>query len=279
VLDDEFPGKAVYPLPAVFDWVQDFLHASTSAIIPGMVNMQALGSHVLIPRPFGARMPVANAVVFINELLSRLDFPKAKIDEKFIRSRDLDKTWHWTRVMEGVHRAELQHDPTDFDPQYHEYLVSKFLPPADSPDLYQITHQGDPLSNHPKLEYETLGRIAGYFKDGFPQFKNIPVDFCNGDTEQSHPRFDKYESDLKSVMKLINDANPGVFDQEGKVIPEDWTRIVIPEDTTDVFELYTQILLEALGLTVHWVDSWYYHVRIGEIHCGTNVLRSFAGRT
>jgi hypothetical protein len=80
-------------------------------------------------------------------------------------------------------------------------------------------------------------------------------------------------------MKLINDANPGVFDQEGKVIPEDWTRIVIPEDTTDVFELYTQILLEALGLTVHWVDSWYYHVRIGEIHCGTNVLRSFAGRT
>jgi hypothetical protein len=30
----------------------------------------------------------------------------------------------------------------------------------------------------------TLYRIAGYFKDGFDAFKNFPVDFCRGDTEQ-----------------------------------------------------------------------------------------------
>ena len=29
----------------------------------------------------------------------------------------------------------------------------------------------------------------------------------------------------------------------------------------------------AQGLTPVWVDSWYYHLRFGEIHCGTNVLR------
>ena len=74
----------------------------------------------------------------------------------------------------------------------------------------------------------------------------------------------------------IRDANPGLFDNQGNLAVKDWTRVVIPEDTADVFEVYTTALMEALGLQVHWVDVWYYHTHLGGIHCGTNVLRSWA---
>jgi hypothetical protein len=52
-----------------------------------------------------------------------------------------------------------------------------------------------------------------------------------------------------------------------------WHKLIIPENTVDLFEAYTQIVVESLGLRVCWVDSWFYHVRLGEIHCGTNVIR------
>jgi len=41
------------------------------------------------------------------------------------------------------------------------------------------------------------------------------------------------------------------------------------------FEAHTRGALEPLGLTVHFVDTWYsYHVQSGGAHCGTNVLRA-----
>ena len=251
--------------------------------------MQNLGKHVLVPRPYGARMRVPDAASFVNELLGKLGYPKTSVDENYIRSRGLDKTYHWTRSSERVNRADRANMPTDFDPDYEEMKRAKAIAAntdiqsagaeAISPiailDTYTIQHSNDPLTNHPASEPETLYRIAGYFKDGFDPFKNFPVDFCNGDTESSHPKWDKYESDIKAVMDQINRANPGLFDQAGNITSKDWVRIVIPEDTTDVFELYLQVLLESLGLIVHWVDSWYYHTHYGGIHCGTNVLRSF----
>ena len=124
-------------------------------------------------------------------------------------------------------------------------------------DTYTIEHRNDPLKNHPISEEETLYRIAGYFKDGFAAFKNFPLDFCEGDSDESHPKSDKYENDIKAVMDQIESANTGVFDKQGKVASKDWVRISIPEDTADPFELYVQVLLESFGLTVHWVDSWY----------------------
>jgi hypothetical protein len=32
-------------------------------------------------------------------------------------------------------------------------------------------------------------------------------------------------------------------------------------------------VLKPLGLTVHFIDSWYYHIRDGGVHCGTNAMR------
>lgn len=68
--------------------------------------------------------------------------------------------------------------------------------------------------------------------------------------------------------------NAGKFTSAGAV-KNNWDRIWIPEDNVDLFEACTQVLLEDIGITVHWVDEWdTYHRRFGEIHCGTNVVRT-----
>lgn len=43
----------------------------------------------------------------------------------------------------------------------------------------------------------------------------------------------------------------------------------------DLFEQDLRSQLEPLGLTVDFLDDWYeYHVNMGEVHCGTNTLRT-----
>jgi hypothetical protein len=44
---------------------------------------------------------------------------------------------------------------------------------------------------------------------------------------------------------------------------------------TDIFDDYVESELNAIGLTVNFVDNWdTYHIGFGEIHCGTNVKRT-----
>jgi len=43
----------------------------------------------------------------------------------------------------------------------------------------------------------------------------------------------------------------------------------------DIFESQLQKALSALGITVDWVEDWdLYHTLDGEVHCGSNTLRS-----
>ena len=287
---DAFPGAKVYRVPVLFDYVADYLNDQVSALMPAAVNFQTLGSTALVPRPYGPRMKVADAASFVAGVLETLDYPKVTVDEKFVRARGLDKTWHWTRAAERVDHASLSNVPTPFDKNYQEMRTmnarsmaatsstlgdagAEAISPLPYFDYWKIAHGNDPLKNHPVQEAETLYRIAGYFKDGFNAFKNVAVDYCKGDTETTHPLADKYETDIKIVMDAIDKANPGVFDKDGSVIRTDWTRVAIPEDTADVFEVITQALMESLGLTVNWIDSWHYHTHFGGIHCGTNVIR------
>jgi hypothetical protein len=279
VLEAEFRGVPVHPLPVLFDSMENFVEGTTQAIIPAAANLQTLGRHLLVPRPYGPRMRAADAVTLMTELAqSGRKVPAPSVG--YIQSRGLDRTWHWTRAGENVYVARLAKWASTFDPQFEEMHASMASAIAASTtsfeleSIYHLLHAHDPLANHPEAEPETLYRIAGYFKDGFDEFRNYPVAYCDGDTAKAHPRQDKYEADIQKVMDRIRQANPAVFDATGNVLSKDWIKIAIPEATVDLFELYTQLVIESLGLTVQWVDSWYYHVHGGGIHCGTNVLRS-----
>ncbi|WP_062059625.1 protein-arginine deiminase family protein [Aquimarina longa] len=101
---------------------------------------------------------------------------------------------------------------------------------------------------NPGTTQSELRQIAKQFRDGFP------------------------DNTLDEIQDLIFNANRRDFDRNDN-LRSGWRKLTIPENTIGLFEAYTQIVAESLHLTVHWVDSWFYHVRLGGIHCGTNVIR------
>ncbi len=52
-----------------------------------------------------------------------------------------------------------------------------------------------------------------------------------------------------------------------------WMRIKIPDNKVDILEAYMLSVFNPLGVTVHFVDDWFYHFSEGEAHCATNCLR------
>jgi hypothetical protein len=96
------------------------------------------------------------------------------------------------------------------------------------------------------------------------------------------------------VIRVFKDSFPGAdgnvlrrniirpnqrhFDRHG-VIKDGARKFVINDGMVDLFELFTLAVMEDIGVTPHFVDSWFYHNHDGGIHCGTNVLRSPGNRT
>jgi hypothetical protein len=95
---------------------------------------------------------------------------------------------------------------------------------------------------------DDIDDVAGLFEDGFPGLT------------------------VAQVATRIRGANPAHFDPNGR-LRDGWRRLVIPEGLVDIFEAWVELAAASLGVRVDWVDSWFYHVHFGEIHCGTNVLR------
>jgi hypothetical protein len=104
------------------------------------------------------------------------------------------------------------------------------------------------------LDKPELHRLTDQFKDGFPDLREEEIRIRIHKANRTEFQTQRNPKDDRLDLK------PG------------WHRLFIPERTVDLFEAFTQIRLEALGLTVHFIDTWYYHIRLGEIHCGTNVL-------
>ncbi len=79
-------------------------------------------------------------------------------------------------------------------------------------------------------------------------------------------------ADQKELEKRIIEPNKGRFDSHG-FLKDRFNKLVIDDGMVDLFELFTAALGDELGVKMHFVDSWFYHVNDGQIHCGTNVLR------
>jgi hypothetical protein len=98
-----------------------------------------------------------------------------------------------------------------------------------------------------------------------------------------HPSSDYDTPDVASVANTFPDTAPDAkdaflrrnrtaFDANGK-LKAGWQRLFVPERTVDIFELTTAAVLAAGGVNARFVDTWYYHIRHGGLHCGTNTLR------
>ncbi|HEX5760829.1 MAG TPA: protein-arginine deiminase family protein [Thermoanaerobaculia bacterium] len=94
----------------------------------------------------------------------------------------------------------------------------------------------------------TLRDVAKLFEDGFPGAR------------------------IADVEQQVRAANQQHFDGAGR-LRDGWRRFVVREGTVDLFEAVVRLVADELGLALHFVDAWFYHVHFGEIHCGTNVLR------
>jgi Protein-arginine deiminase (PAD) len=208
ILRSEFPNMSIISIPVLFDRMDDWSDEKTIAFLPDLVNIQILGNHVLIPRPYGPRMSIDDAITVLRTAMSDLDASfYSALNQRYIINKRLNQTWHW------------QDGGTN-----------------DTPEV-------------------SARDIANMFKDGFTET-------------------------LDEIEELLvrNSHNRSVFDRNKKV-RRGWHKIFIPENNVDLFETYTQLILERLGLTLHWVDSWYYHIHAGGIHCGTNALRRINGIT
>jgi hypothetical protein len=75
-----------------------------------------------------------------------------------------------------------------------------------------------------------------------------------------------------NIARRSQDTNPSQFTTTGD-LRDGWRRLVIQEQTVDLFEAYILLVARSLGLVVDWVDTWFYHTHFGGIHCATNVLR------
>lgn len=228
-LKETFPRSRILPLPVVFDTVGDVrgwetrVENQTGAFTPNLVNLQSVGSTLLVPRPFGPRLRPDDAIALVRDLLDDFDMGAARkiLTRKWVKDRRLAGIRFWIRGEPAI-----------------------YLPAAGRAAVGQQLFEG----------IETDRDIARMFLDGFPGKK------------------------IEEVERLIYEANGGrsgrgLFDSTSGRLKKGWQPVVIPEDTVDVFELWTELAATLLGLRVRWVDSWYYHVRSGGVHCGTKVLR------
>ena len=232
ILNKEFPGIPIIPLPVLFDAVGNIAEEQTTALSGNLINMQVVGDYLFIPKPFGPRMKIRDAINVLRQVLSKAE--AAQLTERFIRSRKLDKTTVWINAP----------------------VIS---------------------NTHPLHDVDSAMDIAKQFQDGFPDleleeiadriFKANPGHFTTTRIKEV-PEVDS--GPLIIIEEENKEAAKPILKRE---IKEGWRRLTIPEDTVDLFEAYTEAVVSPLGLKVHWIDTWYYHVRFGELHCGTNTIR------
>jgi hypothetical protein len=195
-LEEALSKPTIVDLPALFDIPEGGM---TETFHPNLVNSLVVGSHIMMPRPFGPRMKAADAIAVLTNV----------VDESMLGN-----------------------------------LTAAFV------KKMKLEEQVINIRNYPESEYSqklSVGHIHNLFVD-------VPSDFDE---------------------RLIQ-ANRTAFtaDRPNPDLKEGWQKLTIPEKTVDLFEFYTLIALAPLGLTVHWIDTWYYHVRHGGLHCGTNAIRT-----
>jgi hypothetical protein len=192
--------------------------AKTVADTVGMVNMLVLGTHLMIPKPFGPRMQVADA-----QTVLEATFKKMAVTSPVVMPLAGDVRWVEPGELPERVVCYYTDAPTDADRQN---IVD------------HIKHPGVALSaSNVALVAARAQEIAA-----------------------ANPGNATLTSQLTPVIS-------------GSPFPARWMRINIPDTKVDVVEAYVLSVLAPLGVTVHFVDDWFYHSALGEAHCATNAVR------
>jgi hypothetical protein len=177
--------------------------------------MQVLNGHLLVPRPYGPRMRVDDAIFVVREAMAALELPggiRARVGRRLVSSRRMTRGEYW---VERVHPAAVT-----------------------SGSGIIITSYGG---------MQTKDDVIAVFRDSFPG------------------------ADAAERERRIFEPNRRHFDAQGW-LRRDFSLFVIEDGMVDLFELWTAAVAAELGVRLHFVDSWPYHLYDGQIHCGTNVL-------
>ncbi len=162
--------------------------------------------------------------------------------------------------------------PKPFGPRLREADAKAVLRRA----LDRLGHTGVPVKTPPATGFwfwahpgEEVDRLAAYFThpSTAAERQNI-IDHITTGTPLSPGN-----TALVTTTKALILADPKNAGMPGSGSFAWWRRVWIPESTVDLLEAYMISVLEPLGLTVHFIDDWFYHAGMGEVHCGTNAKR------
>lgn len=223
VLDREFPGIAVLPVPVLFDRVDSttffasyYWRDPTTAYSPDVANCQVLNGHILVPKPYGPRMRPADAIDVVRESMAAVGVPgsvRARVGRRLIGARRMTRARYW---------------------------VEKVAP------AYLMSSIGTIIASYGGLQ--TMDDVKDMFKDSFPGANDAELE------------------------RRIIQPNRRRFDSHG-YLRDDHSVIRFDDGMVDLFELFIAAVAAEIGVRLHFVDSWYYHLGEGQIHCATNVLR------
>ncbi len=79
-------------------------------------------------------------------------------------------------------------------------------------------------------------------------------------------------ADAAELERKIIRPNRRLFTGTG-ILRDGFRKLTFDDGMVDLFELFAAAVVEETGARLHFIDTWFYHVRDGQIHCGTNVLR------
>ncbi|MCZ7678532.1 MAG: protein-arginine deiminase domain-containing protein [Sandaracinaceae bacterium] len=180
----------------------------TRALTMGCVNLQVVGSHVLVPRPVGPRLPAAEARQVLGDVLRTLGLGhlSVRLGSESVR--------HWS-------------SPRERNGTIHHYYAQ--LSQADRRLLVDALQ-----ANRSSVTLSEAGRQA-----------------------------------VDAVRQRVA---PAFRDPSGSV-PR-WRLTVIDGCGVDLIESFLLTILAPLGLTVHFIEAWYYRINDGGVHCATNVRRT-----
>lgn len=220
-------GTPILPLPVLWDRVPDLagylpsppddaFRTPTSAFSPDCANLVVLGTHLVVPKPYGPRMLVDDAIRVVQTVMDGVDglsSARSLVGRRLVAARRMTRATTWV--------------------QRH-------------PIVYDQAPSGIIRGSYGGMQ--GLDDLVDVFRDSFP-----------GQTRDQ-------------VATRLRRANAGALDSRG-LLRNEFSQIVFDDGMVDLFELFIAAVVESLGLTLHFVDSWYYHLHAGQIHCGTNVLR------